>query len=268
MKKRGKVLRDPSAGPGLLMVEGQQYPFALEGVWKSEIAPKAGLAVDVDFEPNGEIGGITAISDSQLAKEQADLALKAAKEKGVQIFGQIVTKVGMPNLIAGLALFVSWIWLNAVVVQVPFGGKIEVTFWQLLSVLNSSNLLEVLESNMHTSAGFYGFLALICIAAPFVQYFWKDKRAALGGLLPVAFMVIVGIMAHNSISNAMGPAPTSGMFADMQRQAQDEMSKAISYGMGIYLSALASLYFAGIGLKNYLAAKAAETPVAARKAAA
>jgi len=268
MKKRGKVLRDTSAGPGLLMVEGQQYPFVLEGVWKSETAPKAGLAVDVDFEANGQISGITAISDAQIAKEQADIALKAAKEKGSQLFGQIVAKVGMPNLIAALVLFISWIWLNAIVVQSPFAGNIEITFWQVLGVLNTSNILEVLGSNMHGSAGFCGFLALICFAGPFVQYFWKDKRAALGGLLPLAFMLIVGIMAHNAISNAMGPAPAGGMFADMQRQAQDEMSKAISYGTGIYLSALASLYFAGIGLKNYLAAKAAETPVAVNKAAA
>lgn len=41
MKKRGKVLRDASSGPGLLMVEGQQYPFAWNGVWKSETAPKS-----------------------------------------------------------------------------------------------------------------------------------------------------------------------------------------------------------------------------------
>jgi hypothetical protein len=66
----------------------------------------------------------------------------------------------------------------------------------------------------------------------------------------------------------MGPAPTGEMFADMQKQAQNEMSKAISYGMGIYFSALASLYFAGIGLKTYLATKATERPVAVNKAAA
>jgi hypothetical protein len=38
--------------------------------------------------------------------------------------------------------------------------------------------------------------------------------------------------------------------------------------MGLYLSVLASLYFAGIGLKNYLAAKATEAPVVIQKAAA
>ena len=267
MAKRGKVLRDPNAGPGLLIVEGQQYPFALEGVWKSEVAPKPGLVVDVDFDANGQIGSITAVPDSVLAKEQADIALRAAKEKGGQIFRQIVAKVGMPNLVAGLVLLISWFWLNAVVVQIPFGGKFEITFWQILGLLNASNILEVLGSASRSSAGMYGFFALVCLAGPFVQYFWKDKRAALGGLLPLVFMVIVGIIVRNNISNAMGPIPTGGMYADMQRQAQEEMSKAISYGMGLYLSVLAGLYFAGIGLKTYLAGKATEVPVVVQKAA-
>jgi hypothetical protein len=268
MAKRGKVLRDPNAGPGLLMVEGQQYPFALEGVWKSEIAPKPGQVVEVTFDTTtGQIAGITAVPESQLAKEQAEVALKAAKEKGGEIFGQIVAKVGMPNLVAGLVLFIAWFFLNAVVVTVPFGGKMEVTFWQVLGVLNASNIIEVLGSNLHGSAGIYGLFAVICLAGPFIQYFWKDKRAALGGLLPLVFMVIVGIMVHNSISNAMGPMPSGGMYADMQREAQAEMSKAISYGMGIYLAVLAGLYFAGAGLKNYLAAKATEAPVVLQKAA-
>jgi hypothetical protein len=267
MKKRGKVLRDTSAGPGLLIVDGQQYPFALEGVWKSEVAPKPGLVVDVDFDTTGRVSAITAVPDSQLAKEQAEIAMRAAKEKGGQIFGQIVAKVGMPNLVAGLVLFIAWFWLNAVVVAVPFAGKMEITFWQVLGLLNASNILEVLGSNMHGNAGIYGLFAVACLAGPFLQYFWKDKRAALSGLLPLAFMVIVGIMVHNSISNAMGPVRSGPMYADMQREAQAEMSKAISMGMGVYLAVLASLYFAGVGVKNYLAAKAAEAPVIVQKAA-
>ena len=265
MAKRGKVLRDPNSGPGLLIVEGQQYPFALEGVWKSEVAPKPGLVVDVEFDPTGKIASITAVPEAQLAKEQAEVALKAAKEQGGKIFGQIVAKVGMPNLIAGLVLFISWIWLNAISVQMPFAGKMEITFWQVLGLLNASNIIEVMGNNMKGSAGIYGFLALICMAGPFIQYFWKDKRAALGGLLPLVFMVIVGIMVRSSISNAMGGG--NGMYGDIQRQMQDEMMKAISIGMGIYLSVLASLYFAGIGAKNYLAAKASEGPIAVKAAA-
>jgi len=267
MAKRGKVLRDPNNGPGLLIVEGQQYPFALEGVWKSEVPPKPGLAVDVDFDSTGKVSAISAIPESQVAKEQAEIALQVAKEKGGQIFGQIVAKVGMTNLVAGLLLFIAWFWLNAVVVASPFGSKIEITFWQVLGLLNARNILEVLGSNMRGSAGMYGFFALVCLAGPFIQYFWKDKRAALGGVLPLAFLVIIGIMVRNSISNAMGPLPSGGMYGDMQREAQAEMSKAISYGLGIYVSVLASLYFAGVGLKNYLASKAVGAPVVVQKVA-
>ncbi|SRR6266496_589233 len=267
MAKRGKVLRDANAGPGLLIVDGQQYQFGLEGVWKSEVPPKPGLVVEVELDANGQVAGITAVPESQLAKEQAEVALKVAKQKGGEIFGQIVAKVGMPNLVAGLVLLISWFWLNAVVVQIPFAGKMEITFWQVLGLLNARNIVEVMGSNLRGSAGMYGLFAIVCLAGPFVQYFWKDKRAALGGLLPLAFMAIVGIIAHNAISNAMGPVPSGSMYGDMQREAQAEMSKAISYGLGLYLSVLASLYFAAIGLKNYLAAKATEVPIVLQKAA-
>src|SRR5215469_5568244 len=85
MAKRGKILRDPNAGPGLLMVEGQQYQFVLDGIWRSAVPATAGQAVDVDFDSQGAISGITALSDSQLAKEQAEAALEAAKKKSAAI---------------------------------------------------------------------------------------------------------------------------------------------------------------------------------------
>jgi len=254
MSKRGKVLRDASTGPGLLMVEGQQYQFLLEGVWQSEAPAKPGLVVDVDFDPSGRITSIHAVSESQLAKEQAD----KAKEKGKEIWGSIVAKVGLPNLIAGALLFISWFWLTAVSVNVPFGGKLEFTFWQVLGYLNASNFLEVMERNGHGSAGIYGFFAIVCLAGPFVQYFWKDKRAVLGGLLPILFMIIVAIMVRSSITSAMGPVEGSGSIAEMQKEAQDEMLKAVSLGFGSYLSILAGLYFAGVSVKGFLAGKGTE----------
>lgn len=267
MTKRGKILRDPISGPGLLIVEGQQHTFGLEGVWRSEVPPKPGLPVDVEFEPGGKIASITAVPESQLAKEQTEAALKAAKEQGGKLLGQVVAKVGMPTLIGAGVLFISWMWLTAVSVHPPFGGKLEFTFWQVLGFLNANNFIEVLMSNGRSSTGMYGLLALIALAGPFIPYFWKDKRAALGGLLPLLFMVLVGIMVGNSINNAMGGA-ASGPYAEMQKQAQEEMMKAISIGMGVYLSLLVSLYFAGIALKNYLVSRASEQPVLPQKAAA
>jgi hypothetical protein len=109
MKKRGKVLRDPRTGPGLpgpdrtlpglLMIEGRQYWFSLEGVWKSEIPPKPGLAVDVKFDKAGRILAITAVSDTQLAEEQSERSVDATQMAGAKILRKIAAKCGMPNLL-------------------------------------------------------------------------------------------------------------------------------------------------------------------------
>lgn len=266
MTKRGKVLRDPYAGPGLLMVEGQQYPFGLEVVWKSDVPAKPGLAVDVEFDEEGKIIGITAVPEAQLAREQAALALDAARNKGGELFGRIVAKVGMSNLVAGVVLFLSWVWLTAASIQLPF-GRMDFSFWQILGFLNTNNVIEAMERNGHPSAGIYGFFALIAIAGPFLHFFWNDKRAVLGGLLPLVFMVVIGIMARSSLTSAMG-GPASGPYAEMQNQMQEEMMKAISLGTGTYLGLLASLYFAGIATKGYLAGKATPDAIVPQKLAA
>ncbi len=263
MKKRGKVLRDPVAGPGLLMVEGQQYSYSLEGVWKSDIPPKPGLAVDVDFDSAGQIIAINAVPESQLAKEQAEAAMLVAKEKGAAFASGLVAKFGIPHLVAAGLLIVGWFFVSTVSVDAAFMGKLQFTFWDVLGLLNAKNAMEALGMGSHSfSAGIYGFFAIACLAGPFVSYFWKDKRAHLGALLPLTFMIIVAFMVRSTVQSAFGgPAATQGMFAEMQNRAQEEAMKAISLGMGAYLSILASLYFAGIGAKNFLVAKANDAPV-------
>lgn len=99
MKKRGKILRDPGTGPGLLMIEGRQYWFCREGVWRSKVPPKSGLAVDVKFDRAGEILAITAVSESQLADLQAKRCLSAAREAGAKILRKIAAKCGMPGML-------------------------------------------------------------------------------------------------------------------------------------------------------------------------
>jgi hypothetical protein len=94
MKKRGKILRDPSTGPGLVMIEGRQYWYGLEGVWKSEVRPKPGQAVDVKFDRAGQILAITAVSESQLADERANRSVDAARA-GMKILRKLVAKCGI-----------------------------------------------------------------------------------------------------------------------------------------------------------------------------
>jgi hypothetical protein len=258
MTKRGKILRDANSGPGLVTVDGQHFQFALEGIWHGEAPPSAGMPVQVDFAPDASITSMTAVSDAQVAKEQAEAVMGLAREKGKVIASAAVAKFGLPTLVATALLVIGWFFLTGVSVQ-TLVGKIDFTFWQVLGFLNSGNGFEsVMEGRGGPSAGFYGFLALVALAGPYLPYVWKDKRAAAGAVLPLLFMLMAGIMLRSSMNNALG-ADVSGPLADLARQAREESMKAVSLGWGSYLSGLVSLYFAGAAGKKFLLARALNT---------
>lgn len=252
MKKRGKILRDTSSGPGLLMAEGQQYSFPLEGVWQSEVPPRPGLVVDVEIGEDNVVKSVTAVPESQLAKEQTEQALAAAKAKSSALAATAVARFGMSTLIAIGLLIIGWFFLSTVSFSAGFAGKMDFTFWRVLSFINSKNIFESMSSLQGGgSTGFYGLLAVISLAGPFLAAFWKDKRAVLGGLLPLLFMVLVALLVRSSLGSMAGNGP-----AEYVDQARDEIMKQISIGMGAYLSLLASLYLAFNSVKKFLISKA------------
>jgi hypothetical protein len=248
MTKRGRVLRDTTSGPGLLMIEGQQYRFSLEGVWKSETPPKPGLVVDVELDARGKLQSITVVPDAQLAREQAEAASGLARQRGENLASSLLAKIGMPSLAAAGLLAAAWYFLTAASIQFPFPGRLEFTFWQILGFLNAGNVPELLDRSNGPSTGLYGLAAMVALAGPFIHHFWKDKRALLGGLLPLAFMVIVGIAVRSNIHGALGDGSS-----DVGKQTHEAM-KAVSLGLGAYLSILASLYFAFTSAKGLLVA--------------
>lgn len=260
MTKRGKILRDTNAGPGLWAIDGQHHQFSLEGVWRGEVPPTPGMSVTVDFAADGNVSAVTPVAESQIAKEQAEAVAKAAGEKGMTLAGAAVAKFGLPTLVATGLLLVGWFFLAAVSIQSPL-GKIDFTFWQLLGFLNSSSAFEAaMEGRNAPSAGFYGLLAFVALAGPYVGYFWKDKRASLAGVMPLVFMIMVWVMLRSSVNSSMG-GDVSGPLGDVARQAREEAMKAISLGFGSYLSGLASLYFAGVGAKKFLLARGLSTEI-------
>lgn len=56
-RKRGKVLREPGVGQGLVIIEGQQFPFSLPGLWQAPQPPKIGMIVEAEFR-NGKLVAI------------------------------------------------------------------------------------------------------------------------------------------------------------------------------------------------------------------
>jgi hypothetical protein len=257
MTKRGKILRDTNAGPGLLVVDGQQYPFSLEGTWKSDVPPAVGMPVDVEFDAAGQISSVRFVNESQIAKDHAEAMLAAARDKGAAVMSTAVAKFGAPAQVAVALLLIGWFFLSAITIKTPV-GSMSYTFWQLLGFLNARNSFEVMmqAGGSGSGAGIYGFLALIAIIGPFVHYFWKDKRAALGGLLPLLFMLIIGLMAHSSFNASLGEVAGVDAGNPMIQQMRDEMSKAISIGFGVYLSVIVCIYFAWISTKTFMAANA------------
>jgi len=81
VKKQGKILRDATTGPGLLILEGQQFRFSVPGTWRSKQAPAPGMSVEVEFGSAGEILSIQPISEIQIAKVEG---------RALRIFGRLL----------------------------------------------------------------------------------------------------------------------------------------------------------------------------------
>jgi hypothetical protein len=65
-RKRGKILREPTGvGEGLLIVEGQQFPFSAKDLWKSAVPPKAGMVVEAEFNREGQLIAIHLLAEAQ-----------------------------------------------------------------------------------------------------------------------------------------------------------------------------------------------------------
>lgn len=266
MNKRGRILRDTSNGVGLISSEGQQYEFNLEGVWKSDIAPVQSMVIEFELDSNNKVISVQLVSEGQLAKEQAEKALETFKGKSTAVFDGLSARVGKSVLFATAALFVSWIFLNTISIQVTESMKYGVTFWKILGIVNSSGGINALQSGGGGDTGIYGFLGCVALAGPFISQFWKDPRAHLGNCLPLILMLFVAISIYMGIQDGMKSAGNMGaMFggAEAAKFAQNmanemmlSVLKALHLGIGAYVSIASSAYLSMIGARKYLAAKA------------
>ena len=258
MTRRGTILRDTNTGPGLLVVDGGQHPFTLEGAWRAAVPPKVGMVVEVTFGPAGEVVSVSPVDDSQLAREQAEQAMAAIKEKGGAVAGAMVARFGGRDLVALAALLLGWFVLKAGSFEGGLMGNISFTFWQVLGFINSG-AESIGRRAMGGSAGtgLLGIIAIVALAGPFIHHFWKDRRAHLGSLLPLLLMLFALWRVYSGMGDAVGN--DASMFGEEGRQFADEMRQqmrdAVSLGIGFYVGIAASIYFAVTGGKRYLASR-------------
>lgn len=234
--------------------------------------PKRGLSVEVELDHNLQVTGITAVPEPPIAHEQAEGIVEVAKERGrdiapSEIVRRIAERFGAPALIAAGLLLVGWFFLTTLSIAIPLASKLNLTFWQLLGLLNAPNAIEALDRSANLASGIYSLFAAIALTGPFLHHFWKDRRALLGGLAPLAFMLIIGIASRSSIQNAFVPN-VSGPYAEMAREAGSEAMKDVSFGFGAYFSGLVGLYFAGVAVWRFLVTNRSHRAENSRSAAA
>ena len=252
MPKRGKVLRDPHMGPGLLMVEGKQYPFLMEGLWRSDVPAKPGLVVSVDFDPKGNLNSITAVPEPPLAPEHSGSTtgdLGNAFSQGWSLLW------GTPaQLVAAALLMLSWCFLPAVSIHLPSFGRADLTFWQLLGYLNAGNLSPQLSDVVaNPDPGVLGFAAILVLAGPFLHFFRSGRSLSFSGLLPVVFMIAAGAMIAAQLQRSLVNQFFGG-YATAQALAQHGIWRGISLGLGSYVSVSLGMYFAALGVMRFVAA--------------
>ncbi len=263
MTQRGKVLRDTSAGTGLISANGKQYEFTLEGEWRSDSAPTAGMIVEFATDEAGKIVSVTQVNESQLAKEQADKLLGEAKVRGAALVGDLSARMGKTTLIAWAAVCVSWFFMSVMTVDITAQNSTGITFWDFLLVVNQGQALDAMMSMSHSGErGVWALLALAALAGPAVPQFWKDGRAYLGYLLPAAVMVgaFVTLYMHinSALSQSRGMAESflGANSAGYIDQMVNQVMNAIHVGAGGYIALIASAVLLGIGVRGFLVAQA------------
>ncbi len=273
---RGRVLRDTAGGDGLLSIEGTQYPFRLEGMWRSDLAPKANMPVDVEFDDGGAIAAIRAVDSAAAAREQAakvaaqagvaakqagEAAKQAAAEfraKGLPVVTAYAQLVGVKTLVTMALLLVGWFFLATVSVDL-MGDKMSATFYDVMRVLNNpQNGLATIARQSRAGAGFYGFLTIIVLLAPLLPHLLKTRRSWLAYCAPATWMLLAVLIGAWKVNSSISAAQRQfGGFGNelggMAREFMKEALNAISMGLGFYLSVAAAGYLVYVGLKRYRA---------------
>ena len=95
-QQRGTIIKTPDSSPGLLIVDGQQKSFTLEGVWKSAVAPAVNMAVDIEFDGAGSITGLTVVDTQQVAREKLGQIGGVAQQHGKEA-AEIARQFLMPT---------------------------------------------------------------------------------------------------------------------------------------------------------------------------
>jgi hypothetical protein len=212
---RSTIVKVPDASPGLLFLNGKQMQFTLEGIWKSPVAPAANMTVDVDLDGAGSIAAITVVDSQQLAKECLNQLSGVAQERGKEAaklaqqgIGALAARMGAVPLGAAVLFWITWFFFPAARVEGGGAERISLTFWNLLGT-DFSNPETILRGG--SDHGFFAFLGLIAIAAPFAAPFLRMAWSKYLNAAPLAYFFIAFIAIYVNESKAFGDLAKMGV---------------------------------------------------------
>lgn len=260
--QRGTVLQVPTGGnAGLLFLSGQQIPFQLAQVWLSPVAPAANQTVEVTLDDDGKPARILVIDAQTLAKEKLGHFAGLAGDHGQQAAIQgraalqvVRNRMGLVTMVVAAALFISWFFLPALTINSGFGYSKSFSVSDILGIQLSS-------SGAESSFGFWAFLGLLAVAAPWAVAWLRQRWASLLHAAPLVMLILAFVRVrwqlHSLVSQAidaagqMGGGQAQAMVQSMADQMGNQISKAVSFGLGCWLVLLLSLALAVIGVKRY-----------------
>lgn len=258
---RGKIIQYNGAdGSGTVVVEGRQYRFTLD-TWRADSAPTVNKVVEVTLD-NELVAALVTVGDDVLLKEKAAQlggklgsllnkiptstpsptgtstdapAPAAATPRGASASamsaGSIVQQYGKPILVAYLLFLIGTLAFNAVSVS-AFGQGMGKSLFDIASLMSQLG---------GTGGGSIKALLLLAYASIATPLLWHDRRAWLAMALPL-LALLWAIFSTIHAMSSLGGEVTQGM------------SDFFSVSFGFYLSLIAALALAVLGVKRTLAA--------------
>jgi len=242
--KRGRILRDTSVGPGLLTVEGTQYTFLLEGMWRSEVPPRTGMAVDVIFDRTGAPATVCAASEGQVAKEHAQRAPSGVLQHGESMKGGLGSRLGAAAL-AAEALMLACFFLLPNMEMGDAWTRRKINGWDAIG-LDPATMM----TNDH---GFLSLLAVLCLFAPLAVPFVKQAWARWLNAAPLAFVALAAVAIASEVRSLGQQAAdnVAGLLGgEVGREMSRQMSGMFSVSFGAYGVLLCSIYLLTRALRS------------------
>lgn len=268
--RRAKIIKDTSLGDGIFSIDGEQTVFSLQKHWKSDQAPKIEMIVEATFDSNNTLVSVIAIPQNEIVKEQlakaaestqkvaADVLGKAA-ETGVPLLKGFVARIGILPLLLISSILFSWIFLNLIEVRLFANSTQGISFYDLMRIANNADNINIdAVGSLRGGAGFYGFICFLILTLPIIPHYTSGRKNWLFYIAPGLLMVITISVFYFKIKSAFSSnaeamkALGGSRMSDIASQMVSEMLKAVSMGMGFYLSIIACGLLAALGIRKFL----------------